>query len=122
MFYKIGNYLINVEDIRDLSLWRKNEGDDIYFSFSRDKKFEVNDDDEWFCIVVEFKHKTSDDDYAEIRLHVKNSEEAYRYFDDVVNNLFSLTYKENIHNETTFQETNKQDSTFCVKQENSLFN
>lgn len=118
MFYKIENYLIDVEDIRDLSLWHKVKGDDTYFSFSRDEKFEVNDDDEWFCILIDFKHKTSDDDYEEIRLNIKNSEEAYVYFDDVVNDLFSLAYK----NETTFQETNKQDSTFCVKQENSLFN
>lgn len=88
MFIKIENYIIDTDSVAAISLWHKIDED--YESFKRGDRFMVDDlDFNYFCILIDFKRRTSDEDFEEIKLFAKCSDEAWEIFDKCTKKLFN---------------------------------
>lgn len=81
MIFKIENYLVNTDEIRSISLWYKDE--DSFNEFKETESLKV-DDEHYFCLVIDFKTKISDDDFEEIGIPVDNAASAYYYLNNLL--------------------------------------
>lgn len=95
MFIRIENYVVNTDEVAAISLWKKDVNDEVYDSFPMEERNYIEDlDEEYYCILVDFKGMHGDDESEEIKLFVKTSEEARRKFDEVASMLMAAGSKE----------------------------
>lgn len=89
MLCKIENYLIDVDNIRDLSVCYNENG--VYHYFKRTEYFRCEEGNS-FCIVIDFNTKTSDDDYEEIQIDSVDTSEAFDYFDKLCERIADMSH------------------------------
>lgn len=95
MFCRIENYVVNTDEIAAISLWKKNVEDEVYYSFPIGEVDYIDDlDDEYYCILVDFKGMHGEDESEEIKLFVKTSEEAEKKFNEAVSEIMRLSGQE----------------------------
>lgn len=95
MFCRIENYVVNTDEIAAISLWKKDVEDEIYYSFPMGDINYIDDlDEEYYCILVDFKGMHGEDESEEIKLFVKTSEAAEKKFNEVVSEIMRLSGQE----------------------------